>query len=158
MINEDAPRPGNRGADDQNQGNGADESHRIAPGAEGNTETFARTTEPTRQTGARKSPTGPHSAARAGFDVIYSTLGGETVGVIVPVIPDDAPTSVREGFARRRLVAVGQRCPCGARPFARDAVRRAGKNGPLSKYVIVHEDNCPATDDNLMRALRGWAA
>lgn len=34
--------------------------------------------------------------------------------VAVP-IPDGAPHRVREGLARRRLIATGQQCPCGAR-------------------------------------------
>jgi hypothetical protein len=54
---------------------------------------------------------------------------------------DDAP-EVLEGIARRRLVAMTGRCPCGATMPAVDDL----EPGTLTIVRVEHEDGCPAID------------
>lgn len=82
------------------------------------------------------------------------TLHVEGVGnvlAVLPVIPEDAPYRVREGIARRRLVAVTGQCPCGAR-LDHAAVR----NGRLNVAEVEHEGRCPAVTAGLAKAVRRW--
>jgi hypothetical protein len=65
-----------------------------------------------------------------------------------PDIPDDAPAIVREGLARRRLVATTGRCPCGA---TLTVPAGALKPGTVTTVKIEHEDDCPAIADELLR-------
>ncbi len=77
----------------------------------------------------------------------------------VEPLPDGAPHDVREGMVRRRLVALGGPCPCGARMVGPNrAQRRAQRGRGLQVVAVVHELDCPASNDNLRRALAGWEA
>ena len=58
-----------------------------------------------------------------------------------PVI--NAPPELREGLARRRLVASTGRCPCGTELVIPDRLEAGGASGA----VVEHEDGCPATAD-----------
>jgi len=66
-------------------------------------------------------------------------------------IPDDAPPALREGLARRRLVATTGRCPCGAVLELPDLVP-----GALTVAAVEHEPDCPATDEAIAEAMAEW--
>jgi hypothetical protein len=74
-----------------------------------------------------------------------------------PEITEDAPPAVREGLARRRLVTTTGACPCGAHPTwpSRQQRRAAQRAGTALRVLVSHEDECPATNENLARAWRG---
>lgn len=66
---------------------------------------------------------------------------------IVPEIPDDASERKKEGMVRRRMVAMGQPCPCGAQPPRLNrAQRRAATKGGVIHVYIEHESGCPAVE------------
>lgn len=77
------------------------------------------------------------------------------VGLLLPVIREDAEPVVREGLARRRLTLLTGRCPCGARlHLPNRATRRAMKRdrargGGVWQVDVEHENDCPATDPRL---------
>jgi hypothetical protein len=73
------------------------------------------------------------------------------VAVLTTEIPDDAPPALREGLARRRLVATTGRCPCGAVLELPDLVP-----GAVLTAAVAHEPDCPATDDAIAQAVAGW--
>jgi hypothetical protein len=94
-----------------------------------------------------------------GFDLaLAATWDGETVAFVLPRIPDDAPEEIREGVARRRIVAINGRCPCGAELVLpnRAARRKAARAGSFVRMRIEHEDDCPAIDTALDEAIRRW--
>jgi hypothetical protein len=95
----------------------------------------------------RSQPAAKHSEFK------LTRIGGLTALVELLPIPDDAPADVREGLARRNIVNCGGTCACGA--VLRIPNRRARRAGILST-AIVHEDDCPAADDNIHSALRRW--
>lgn len=82
-------------------------------------------------------------------DLTVLMIDGVRVGAVLPVVPEGAPYAVREGIARRRLVVLDGRCPCGAELALTDA--RAGR------LTVAHEDRCPARDARLRKAIRRWA-
>jgi hypothetical protein len=105
-------------------------------------------------------------------DFLVNDREGMRTLAVLPTIAEDLPEQIREGLARRRLLAAGQPCPCGARPTtfnramrrAIEARRRKGLPGPVIHVTIEHEDDCPATDENLAEVaaehgvdLRWWA-
>ncbi len=71
---------------------------------------------------------------------------------VLPAIPEDAPHAIREGVARRRIVAVTGECPCGA--TADYGHRRPGEVGIAE---VWHQRSCPADTDRLDEACRRWA-
>ncbi|MGC5583035.1 hypothetical protein [Ornithinimicrobium sp. W1665] len=77
-------------------------------------------------------------------------------------VPEDAPLAVREGLARRAITNSGRPCPCGAVATlpSRAERRRANRAGVVLRRAVLHEDDCPAADDNLAQALvdGGWSA
>ncbi|MFJ2533277.1 hypothetical protein [Microbacterium maritypicum] len=88
--------------------------------------------------------------------------------LVVQTIPDEAPTLVREGLARRRIQAVEGVCLCEGRLLWRDECpdpeaqeRIFGPASPgdgldSSRVLAVHRDECPAHDRNLVPALAAW--
>jgi hypothetical protein len=94
---------------------------------------------------------------RPRHDVFPAWLDGESTLVVAPQIPDDAPTAVREGLARRRLVNAGGTCPCGARMQLpnRATRRQARREGRVTHVSIEHDDDCPAVTANLNAAMAG---
>lgn len=83
---------------------------------------------------------------------------GETVGYVLPVIPDTAPHDVREGVALRRITAVTGECPCGAtfiRPN-RQTRRAAARRGVVLAVTVAHATGCQAGDTQLGAALGRW--
>lgn len=80
------------------------------------------------------------------------------VGVILPIVHEDAHPSVREGVARRRLCLLTGECPCGARvTMPNRATRRAMRrdherdSGAVWQVSVLHADDCPAGDPALDR-------
>ena len=90
----------------------------------------------------------------------WTTTAGDKVVSVVPEIPDDAPDVIREGIARRRLVATGRPCPCGARLAGpnRHQRRRAAKlkRGTVRDVFVWHEHDCPASTEALIEAMDEW--
>ena len=74
-----------------------------------------------------------------------------SVVFVLPEIPEDAPARVREGIARRRLVATTGRCPCGAE----FRVPNELTPGTLTMVAVEHEADCPATDDAIEEVSNG---
>ncbi len=70
---------------------------------------------------------------------------------VLPVIPDNAPYMVREGIARRRLVATTGVCPCGAVMDVGTPVP-----GEVASIAVEHERGCPAITAKLEKAVRRW--
>lgn len=95
------------------------------------------------------------------FEIFVRDVDGEQALFVAPGLSDDDSTAVKEGLARRRLVAQGGRCPCGAvMRLPSRAVRRANRKltkqgATVIQHVTVnHEDECPATEENLRAARR----
>jgi len=84
---------------------------------------------------------------------------GLPIGYLLPEIPDDAPSAVREGLVRRRLTALEGRCPCGAGVAMpnRAARRRAVRSGVPARILVEHEADCAASDRMLSAAMGRWA-
>ena len=59
--------------------------------------------------------------------------------VVSPDIPDNADERIKEGAARRRLVATTGRCPCGAVLTVPDLAP-----GTVTVMAVEHEPDCPA--------------
>ncbi len=60
------------------------------------------------------------------------------VGFVIPTIPEDASPALKDAIARRRSALIDGQCSCGARL-------------DLTRGVVEHESDCPATDSNLDR-------
>ncbi len=88
----------------------------------------------------------------------FREVNGETVAFMLAEPPDDAPPEIREGIARRNLVAMGEPCPCGARFVMpnRAARRRATRNGEACRVTVEHDGHCPAVTANLHAAIARW--
>lgn len=86
-------------------------------------------------------------------DVEFITLtlpDGSSALYVSDVIRESDPPAVREGIARRRVLATTGECPCGAvSPFDPRKISPA-----IVLEVIEHESDCPATTENLARAMR----
>jgi hypothetical protein len=87
---------------------------------------------------------------------LIGTLAGERALILVPELREAYPPIVREGLARRRIVAAGGACPCGAvMQLPGRRARRAAKRAGVALSVIVeHQDDCPAPTERLRAA--GW--
>ncbi len=83
---------------------------------------------------------------------VHPVLGVRTAWVM-PVIPDRAPFAVREGIARRRLVATTGVCPCGAEMDCGNLDLQAGA---ITNVAVEHERGCPAITAKLEKAVRRW--
>lgn len=68
-----------------------------------------------------------------------------TIAVLAADIPDHAPHHIREGLARRRIVATTGNCPCGATLTLPNPLPA----GTVTIVPIAHEDDCPAADPQL---------
>jgi hypothetical protein len=93
------------------------------------------------------------------FDVHVTTFAGLRAAMVMPTIPDDAPTAVREGLARRRIVMTTGTCPCGARLTQPNRAQRRAmqrKADQVWQVDVDHETGCPAIDAVLLEAIRRW--
>lgn len=87
-------------------------------------------------------------------EAIRARIDGHDVVAVVPTLNEDLPALIREGIARRRLMAAGHPCPCGAaaiqlnRALRREmaARQRRGHAEPI-RVAIEHERDCPASDE-----------
>jgi hypothetical protein len=87
-------------------------------------------------------------------ELVVTLADGERL-VWAPSIPEALPPLLREGLARRTLVATGEGCPCGATiPRLNRAERRASRSVPL-RVEVRHESGCPAISSELEAYLRG---
>jgi len=83
--------------------------------------------------------------------VIFNHKVNGTTLAVLPVVPEAAPYTVREGIARRRLVATTGQCPCGARVDLQAAMQ-----GRVRLAEVVHDGRCPAVTARLAKAVRRW--
>lgn len=92
-------------------------------------------------------------------DILRTRVDGLPAVAVVPELTEGYPPELMEGLARRRLIATGQPCPCGAQPprLSRqqrrgiEARRRKGLPAQVIPIVIEHENDCPAGDEELER-------
>jgi hypothetical protein len=93
---------------------------------------------------------------RTGLVALLGTLDGERTLFLGPELREADPPAVREGIARRRLVALGRPCPCGARMVLpnRAARRRARRTGEVLHVLVEHERHCPAPTERIAAAMR----
>jgi hypothetical protein len=91
------------------------------------------------------------------FDVVAGWIWpGVPTLMRVPVIAESMPHELREGLARRRIVAAGHKCPCGASfDTAEKLTYRDGSDIPTMH--IGHDENCPGSDNNAIPMLQRWA-
>lgn len=84
-----------------------------------------------------------------GYDVTVVEQAGNRTAYVLPVVPEDASADVREGIARRRVVALTGACPCGARAIwpSRRERRAAQRAGRVARVLVEHEPECPALLD-----------
>ncbi len=97
----------------------------------------------------RKTPRRPHAShALASFS--YTLPDGSLALYVGEAIRESDPPTVREGLARRRMLATEGRCPCGASvPFDPRLIAPA-----VALREVEHADDCPAADANLAAAMR----
>lgn len=101
----------------------------------------------------RASRTGNQSVPGLRDELVpFHVEGVGNVLAVLPTIPEDAPYRVREGIARRRLVAVTGHCPCGAHLDL-----QAAKQGRSELAEVEHAQLCPADTDRLVKAIRRWS-
>lgn len=88
-------------------------------------------------------------------DAVFFDAHGVRSLYIGPELRESLPPVVLEGLTRRRLVALGEVCPCGARLVmpSRAERRAAGKTsrGAVWSIQVEHEDDCPAICPELLR-------
>jgi hypothetical protein len=95
-------------------------------------------------------------------DLVEIDVAGVPILVVLPTIPEDGPERLREGIARRRLVMINGRCPCGAeRTLPNRAQRRAmrrdvARGSAVWQVTVGHEVDCPANDHLVLAALKEW--
>lgn len=87
-------------------------------------------------------------------DMLLFDDDGKPTLYLGPELSENLPPTVLEGLARRRLVALGQPCPCGARlVIPNRAARRAAQqkgHAPVRRVQVAHEDDCPAVCPELL--------
>lgn len=83
---------------------------------------------------------------------------GQRIGYVLADPPEDGPADVREGIARRNIVALGGTCPCGARMVLpnRAERRRHARLGRVIEVTVEHENECPAVTSALLAAIARW--
>jgi hypothetical protein len=85
---------------------------------------------------------------------VVEMADGQRVAVPLIPIPEDAPSDLREGLARRNVVNASGRCPCGAHWELPTELDPSG----LTAVDVVHENDCPATDSVLLPLVDEWLA
>jgi hypothetical protein len=97
----------------------------------------------------RKTPRRAH-ASHAIESFSYTLPNGTRALYVGDAIRESDPPAVREGLARRRMLATEGHCPCGARvPFDPRIIAPA-----VASHAIEHASDCPAADANLAAAMR----
>ena len=67
--------------------------------------------------------------------------------LVLPIVPEDAPSELKEALGRRREAGLTGRCACGAR-FEVETAVRAG-TGRLGLAAFLHEADCSASDERI---------
>lgn len=90
--------------------------------------------------------------------ITFREIDGRRIGYVLADPPEDGPADVREGIARRNIVATGGTCPCGARMVlpSRTDRRRHARLGRAIDVNVEHEAGCPAITTSLLAALARW--
>ena len=85
---------------------------------------------------------------------------GEKLAIVDNEIPDDAPTVLREGLARRAIVNTGGICPCGAKfkMPTRALRRKAVRAGAVIEITVEHESDCPAASKSMWSVFEAWTS
>lgn len=85
-------------------------------------------------------------------DAVLVDRDGRITDYYGPQLTEGLPPVALEGLARRRLVALGSTCPCGARMVlpSRAERRAARRRSPVLSVQIEHEDDCPAVCPELL--------
>lgn len=75
-------------------------------------------------------------------------------------IPENAPSEIKEGLARRALSNSGHPCPCGATWAKPNRAQRRKLKQPdnLTWLRVEHEADCPAGNAVLIPLIRAWEA
>jgi len=92
-------------------------------------------------------------------DAVLVDRDGRITDYIGPALAESLPPVVLEGLARRRLTALGQTCPCGARmAILNRAARRAARRGGVAVLTVPveHEPDCPAVSADLEVHVGRW--
>jgi hypothetical protein len=120
------------------------------------------------QGAADESGPGPErkrSARRLTQVTVVTTIYGQRALAVLPDVEcdlyDPPPAEIQEGLQRRWTVDLGGECPCGARmvPPSREVRRHAKRKGErITPLRVEHEDDCPATNENLFPVTRAWLA
>lgn len=92
-------------------------------------------------------------------DAVLVDADGRRSAYVGPGLDDTLPPLVLEGLTRRRLVALGQSCPCGASMAVpnRQQRRAAHRRGPVLVVQVEHDPACPAVCPELLNESR-WDA
>ena len=98
---------------------------------------------------SRKTPRRAH-ASHAIESFSYTLPNGTHALYVGDAIRETDPPAVREGLARRRMLATEGRCPCGASVLFDPRVIAPA----ATSHTIEHASDCPATDANLTAAMR----
>ncbi len=77
-----------------------------------------------------------------------SLLRGGNFLAVLPEIPDDASENVKNALAIRNAATLSGRCACGAVAGPIEQVETG-----IYMVTMEHENDCPAADENLARAL-----
>lgn len=91
-------------------------------------------------------------------DLLILDDDGQPSLYLGPELSEHLPPHVLDGLTRRRLVALGQPCPCGAQlVLPNRAARRAAQqkgHPPVTRVQVAHEDDCPAVCTELLQVER----
>lgn len=97
----------------------------------------------------RKTPRRAH-ASHVIESFSYTLPNGTRALYVGDAIREDDPPAVREGLARRRMLATEGHCPCGARVLFDPRIIAPA----ATSHTIEHASDCPAADANLAAAMR----
>jgi len=93
-------------------------------------------------------------------DAVLVDRDGRITDYTGPALAESLPAVVLEGLARRRLTALGQTCPCGARMQVpnRAERRRARHRGGVAVLTVPveHDPDCPAVCADLEVHVGRW--
>lgn len=89
--------------------------------------------------------------------VLVGLVDGQRSLYVGPELDELQPADVLEGLVRRRLVGLGQPCPCGAVLIVPNRAQRraARQQGVALQVPVEHEDDCPAVSTAVEAHLRG---
>lgn len=86
--------------------------------------------------------------------VLLDAHGKRTLHVGPRPVEGLPPRVLEDGLPRRRFVALGEACPCGA--WVQVPNRAARRAGCAIEVPVEHETDCPAVDHALEAVVPGW--